>query len=150
MKGFFGTSLLFLGFLVLGSEAFSLAPRIKIASSAKTYDAVSIKKDLIVPLFASENNEDSGKVVSSLPGWDPTNWTAPRFWNSLPFRSVALLSVLAITMKSGGINLSSSIASSIHLFSFATWFGTMFYTTFIFGITAFKVCSRLIKNRVEY
>ena len=34
--------------------------------------------------------------------------------------------------------LSSKAAATVHILSFGTWFGTVFYTTFIAGITMFK------------
>mmetsp|Transcript_23450 Transcript_23450/g.36137 ORF Transcript_23450/g.36137 Transcript_23450/m.36137 type:complete len:273 (-) Transcript_23450:54-872(-) len=97
------------------------------------------------PLFSASaiSSEDSESSSSSsetqvLTKWDPSNWTAPRFWNSLSFRSTTLLSVLALALYTGGGKLSSNAAASLHLLSFGIWFGAMFYTTFILGITAFK------------
>jgi len=85
---------------------------------------------------------DGEDISSSISKWDPVTWTAPRFWNSLSFRSATLLSALTLAFKGGAVSLSSGISASVHLFSFAVWFGTMWYTTFIFGLTAFKTLPR--------
>lgn len=85
---------------------------------------------------------DGEDISSSISKWDPVAWTAPRFWNSLSFRSATLLSALTLAFKGGAVSLSSGISASVHLFSFAVWFGTMWYTTFIFGLTAFKTLPR--------
>jgi len=37
----------------------------------------------------------------------------------------------------------------MHLFAFSTWFGTMIYTTFIFGITAFKNLPRQTFGKLQ-
>lgn len=36
------------------------------------------------------------------------------------------------------LRISPKVSATLHLLSFATWFGTVFYTTFIAGITMFK------------
>jgi Domain of unknown function (DUF4149) len=69
-------------------------------------------------------------------------WTEPRIHNTRAFRSFALLGALAaagLSSNSPITNvLSAQSLAALHMFSYATWFGTMVYTTFILGITMFK------------
>jgi Domain of unknown function (DUF4149) len=69
-------------------------------------------------------------------------WTEPRIHNTGAFRSLTLLGALAaagLSSNSPITNLlSAQSLAALHLFSYATWFGTMVYTTFILGITMFK------------
>lgn len=69
-------------------------------------------------------------------------WTEPRIHNTAAFRSLALLGALAVAGLSSNSPLTKVLSAqslaTLHLFSFATWFGTMVYTTFILGITMFK------------
>jgi putative copper export protein len=68
-------------------------------------------------------------------------WTKPRLHNTGAFRSVAILGAIAaagLSSNSPFHLLSAQSMAALHLFSYATWFGTMVYTTFILGITMFK------------
>lgn len=68
-------------------------------------------------------------------------WTKPRLHNTGAFRSMAILGAIAaagLSSNSPFHLLSAQSMAALHLFSFATWFGTMVYTTFILGITMFK------------
>ena len=68
-------------------------------------------------------------------------WTKPRLHNTGAFRSMALLGAIAaagLSSNSPFQMLSAQSMAALHLFSYATWFGTMVYTTFVLGITMFK------------
>ena len=68
-------------------------------------------------------------------------WTKPRLHNTGAFRSMAILGAIAaagLSSNSPFHLLSAQSMAALHLFSYATWFGTMVYTTFILGITMFK------------
>ncbi|KAL9191157.1 hypothetical protein ACHAXT_000863 [Thalassiosira profunda] len=75
----------------------------------------------------------------------------PALHNSTFFRSLAILYALlfaiyqgsaapSTALEKGGrfLVLSPKAAATVHLLSFATWFGTVVYTTFVAGITMFK------------
>lgn len=78
-------------------------------------------------------------------------WTSKRFFNTHAFRSMAVLGTLAVAgyssssksstssvSSSSSLVLSSKMGATVHVLSFATWFGTNFYTTFVLGITMFN------------
>jgi hypothetical protein len=86
--------------------------------------------------------------------------------NSPLFRAVAILYALLFAIYQGS-NFSSaaangtlqkigkyfilppSAAATIHLLSFATWFGTIVYTTFVAGITMFKNLPRRVFGTLQ-
>ena len=98
-------------------------------------------------LFASKEDGDN---KSEQP------FIRPALHNSLSFRALALLYALlfaiyqssTVTTATASTNalrkfgkylvLSPKAAATLHLLSFATWFGTVVYTTFVAGITMFK------------
>jgi hypothetical protein len=68
-------------------------------------------------------------------------WTKPRLHNTGAFRSMAILGALAVAGLSSNSPfhlLSAQSMAALHMFSYATWFGTMVYTTFILGLTMFR------------
>jgi len=93
-------------------------------------------------------------IFPDLNSWDPTNWTAKNVLSSPS--SIAVLISLAIYAGSTtemnmikGIAVSSQIKAIVHLFSFASWFGTMIYTTFVAGITMFQNLPRQIFGKLQ-
>lgn len=79
-------------------------------------------------------------------------WTKARIWNTKLFRSAAILAALGAAGYVSGSPLASlpgKTAATIHLLSFGTWFGTVFYTTFIAGITMFKNLPRKTFGRLQ-
>jgi ABC-type spermidine/putrescine transport system permease subunit II len=57
---------------------------------------------------------------------------------------------MGVTAQSSPITqLSTQTGAALHLFAFSTWFGTMVYTTFIFGITAFKNLPRQTFGKLQ-
>lgn len=106
---------------------------------------------LFTPLAASTDTDDK-LVVPTLPKWDPTNWTPKRLHNSPLFRSAAILAALTaagVSTKSPLTKISAKAAATAHLLSFATWFGTVFYTTFIAGITMYKNLPRQTFGKLQ-
>ena len=77
-------------------------------------------------------------------------WTKPRLHNNPLVRSAVVLSALMLAGRSAPFSkLNSTLAGSVHLLSFATWFGTVFYTTFIAGITMFKALPRQTFGKLQ-
>jgi putative copper export protein len=76
-------------------------------------------------------------------------WTKPRLHNTSAFRSIAILGVLAAAGASTKTPLGPQANAMVHLLSFATWFGTMSYTTFVVGITAFKNLDRQTFGKLQ-
>eukprot|EP00566_Odontella_aurita_P015564 CAMPEP_0113578458 /NCGR_PEP_ID=MMETSP0015_2-20120614/29497_1 /TAXON_ID=2838 /ORGANISM="Odontella" /LENGTH=277 /DNA_ID=CAMNT_0000482275 /DNA_START=15 /DNA_END=847 /DNA_ORIENTATION=- /assembly_acc=CAM_ASM_000160 len=80
------------------------------------------------------------------------DWTKKRLHNTPLFRSGAILAALGLAGFASGspiAKMPSKVAAVLHLLSFATWFGTVFYTTFIFGITAFKNLPRKMFGKLQ-
>lgn len=77
----------------------------------------------------------------------------PALHNSNFFRAISILYALLFAVYTSSkpeatanalskfgkhLVLSSKAAAAVHMLSFGTWFGTVFYTTFVAGITMFK------------
>ena len=99
--------------------------------------------------------EDGGAAADDKP------FIRPAIHNSPFFRSLAILYALLFAIYQGTtpsavasvgkhLILSPKAAATIHLLSFGTWFGTVVYTTFIAGITMFKVSliNRLLSSYI--
>jgi len=113
------------------------------------------------PLFSSEvvisssSNAHAGLPATALAAEgspEEGEWTKARVWNTKLFRSAAILAALGAAGYVSGSPLASlpgKTAATIHLLSFGTWFGTVFYTTFIAGITMFKNLPRKTFGRLQ-
>ena len=80
---------------------------------------------------------------------EPTEWTKKRLHNTAAFRSLALLGALALAGFSSPSALPAKASASVHLLSFATWFGSVAYTTFVAGITMFKNLPRQTFGKLQ-
>lgn len=110
---------------------------------------------------SSSNNSNDVPVRVGLPAtallaaeasFEEGEWTKARVWNTKLFRSAAILAALGAAGYVSGSPLASlpgKTAATIHLLSFGTWFGTVFYTTFIAGITMFKNLPRKTFGRLQ-
>ena len=112
---------------------------------AFTSSNVRLQKSLSPLKFTPK---DDAEVSSDKP------FIRPALHNSNFFRALSILYALLFavytTSKSPStatnalskigkhLILSSKAAATVHMLSFGTWFGTVFYTTFIAGITMFK------------
>ena len=79
-------------------------------------------------------------------------WTKKRLHNTQWFRSATILLTICAagaTQQSPLAQIPSRFGVTINLFSFGMSFGTMFYTTFIFGITAFKNLPRQTFGKLQ-
>lgn len=92
----------------------------------------------------------TAKPVETLSGWDPSNWTPGRIWNTPVFRFGSILGALAFAQNFRASSfLSTKAGATIHLLSFATYFGTVVYTTFVAGITMYKNLPRQTFGRLQ-
>jgi Domain of unknown function (DUF4149) len=83
---------------------------------------------------------------------ESTAWTKKRLHNSPAFRSVTILGALlaaGLSSQSPLANMPASLAAVLHTISFATWFGTVAYTTFVLGITMFKNLPRQTFGKLQ-
>ncbi len=82
-------------------------------------------------------------------------WTKSRLHNKNWFRSLVILSAVWIAGKTVAPNSPAVIGrvsragAVLHLFSFGTWFGTVFYTTFIAGLTMFQNLPRQTFGKLQ-
>lgn len=100
----------------------------------------SVKRSLLV--VASATNTSDGT----------TEWTKPRLHNKAAVRNLALLAVLilaGLSSQSPFNGLPQRVAGIVHLLSFATWFGTVAYTTFVAGITMFQNLPRQTFGKLQ-
>jgi Domain of unknown function (DUF4149) len=94
----------------------------------------------------------SGGGAMSSDGAKKEPWITPRLHNTAAFRSLALLGAITAagwSSQSPLALLSAQATAALHLFSFATWFGTMVYTTFVLGITMFKNLPRQTFGKLQ-
>ena len=96
---------------------------------------------------------------------DDEPFIRPALHNSPFFRSLAILYALLFAIYQGSsapvetanalnkigkhLVLSPKAAATVHLLSFATWFGTVVYTTFVAGITMFKNLPRRVFGKIQ-
>lgn len=95
---------------------------------------------------------------------DDKPFIRPALHNSPVFRSLAILYALLFAIYQGSTAapatnalqkigrhfiLSPKAAATVHLLSFATWFGTVAYTTFVTGIIMFKNLPRRIFGTLQ-
>ena len=92
------------------------------------------------PLFATAAGDQPAEL-----------WTKPRLHNNPLVRSAAILAALGLAGSSSTVvgKLSSTASATIHMLSFGAWFGTVFYTTFIAGLTMFKNLPRQTFGRLQ-
>lgn len=91
-------------------------------------------------------------LATSAPTTPTDEWTKPRLHNTATFRTIALLSAILVagfSSKSPLKLLPTQVLGSIHTISFATWFGTVAYTTFVAGITMFKNLPRQTFGKLQ-
>lgn len=98
----------------------------------------------------------SNTVTSSLcatpASTDSDEWTKKRIHNTNWFRSGAIVLALGLAgafQKSPMAMLSAQAGAAIHLLAFGTWLGTVFYTTFIAGLTMFKNLPRQTFGKLQ-
>lgn len=95
-------------------------------------------------------NTDSMKSAAESSKKNNEEWTKPRLHNSFQFRAAAVLTVLAaVGAKAPSEFLATRSTGTLHLLSFASWFGMVFYTTFIAGITMFKNLPRQTFGKLQ-
>lgn len=91
-----------------------------------------------------------GPIPATSADTPPEPWTKPRLHNNPLVRSAIVLSALALAgLSSPFSKLPSATLGTVHLLSFATWFGTVFYTTFIAGLTMFKALPRQTFGKLQ-
>jgi hypothetical protein len=80
-------------------------------------------------------------------------WTKKRLHNTNWFRSAAVLMALGVVgvaqEQSPVAQLPVRAGAAIHMLAFGTWFGTVFYTTFILGLTMFKHLPRQTFGKLQ-
>ena len=105
-----------------------------------------------VTMTSSSSNNSNSALLAAEASSEEGEWTKARVWNTKLFRSAAILAALGAAGYVSGSPLASlpgKTAATIHLLSFGTWFGTVFYTTFIAGITMFKNLPRKTFGRLQ-
>jgi hypothetical protein len=83
---------------------------------------------------------------------EESTWTPKRLHNSPAFRSAAVLGALlaaGLSSRSPVASLPAATAAVLHTLAFATWFGSVAYTTFVLGITAFKNLPRQTFGKLQ-
>jgi predicted membrane protein len=99
----------------------------------------------------SETKESVVPVVVE----EEKQWLKPALHNTPAFRAVSLVSALGLAWyySANAANpfaaLSSKAAATLHLLAYGTWLGSVFYTTFIAGITMFKNLPRQTFGKVQ-
>lgn len=105
-------------------------------------------------LASSETVEESSAASSSpIMSSEKSGteaWTKARFYNTAAFRSISLLGVLsAVGLASPVHKIPQQALAFTHVFCFASWLGTVNYTTFVLGITMFKNLPRKTFGKLQ-
>jgi hypothetical protein len=82
---------------------------------------------------------------------DSEEWTKKRLHNTNWFRSAAVLlalGVVGVAQEQSPV-VAVRAGAAIHLLAFGIWFGTIFYTTFILGLTMFKHLPRQTFGKLQ-
>jgi len=144
-------SLLLLSFC--GHQALSLLqPTNSLKTTKQSFGRRLQKAPVAAPSVSPKSALFSATGMGSDEKETAAAWTKPRLHNSAAFRSVAILGAIAAagwTTNSPLARLSSQATASLHLFSYATWFGTMAYTTFVAGITMFRNLPRQTFGKLQ-
>ncbi len=104
------------------------------------------------PAHRSSTQVGGGLLSPRMSAVSSEEWTKPRLHNTATFRTIALLSALlaaGFSSKSPLKLLPAQVLGSVHTISFATWFGTVAYTTFVAGITMFKNLPRQTFGKLQ-
>ena len=140
---------------ILDMRLFQLTLLACLVSKARCFQPLAVNPSLISPWgkvtakgrqqkilrTRNQKTKQSQSLKAASSSATSEEWTAKRIWNANWFRTGALLLVLGLagaTQQSPVAKLSTQVAAAIHLLAFGTWFGTVFYTTFIAGLTMFK------------
>lgn len=122
--------------------------------------------------FASASSAFQSRLLVTPQEGNPINDNQPVFIRPAPhnsplFRAIAILYALLFAIYQGSNSPSTSaanaslqkigkyfilppnVAATVHLLSFATWFGTVVYTTFVAGITMFKNLPRRVFGTLQ-
>jgi hypothetical protein len=98
------------------------------------------------------SNASTSLTATAASSSESEEWTQKRIHNTSWFRSSAIvlaLGLAGVSQKSPMAMLSAQSGATIHLLSFGAWFGTVFYTTFIAGLTMFKNLPRQTFGKLQ-
>jgi hypothetical protein len=104
------------------------------------------------PVMGLSNTSTSLTAATAASSESSEEWTKKRIHNTNWFRSGAIVLALGLagaSQKSPMAMLSAQAGATIHLLAFGTWFGTVFYTTFIAGLTMFKNLPRKTFGKLQ-
>ena len=111
------------------------------------------KTSLLFPSSRTRFMASSSSADVTTNNNEKEKWIQPQWHNKNWVRSLVLLSSLWIagktTITSTGGGRVSRTGALLHLLSFGTWFGTVFYTTFIAGITMFQNLPRQTFGKLQ-
>lgn len=86
---------------------------------------------------ATATAEDSGLTQA-----DPSRWITGFTPNNMALRAGAVAATLALASQGKALGLSVQALTFLHTLVYGTWWGSMFYTTFVAGIVMFKSLPR--------
>lgn len=73
----------------------------------------------------------------------------PSLANNPLVRVASIVGITAVSAKAGGALLSAKILAFVHLMAFGTWFGTLAWTSTVFGIVAFRNLPRQTFGKLQ-
>lgn len=102
-------------------------------------------KKKVVPIVratAAANNEDNNEDVQG-------DMLEPSLANNPLVRVASLVAVTAVSAKVGGVLLSAKLLAFVHMMGFGMWFGTLGWTSTVFGIVAFRNLPRQTFGKLQ-
>ena len=73
----------------------------------------------------------------------------PSLANNPLVRVASIVAITAVSAKAGGALLSAKLLAFVHLMAFGTWFGTLAWTSTVFGIVAFRNLPRQTFGKLQ-
>lgn len=96
----------------------------------------------IVRAAAAANNEGNNEDVQG-------DMLEPSLANNPLVRVASLVAVTAVSAKVGGVLLSAKLLAFAHMMGFGMWFGTLGWTSTVFGIVAFRNLPRQTFGKLQ-
>jgi len=98
---------------------------------------ISHRNKNMVVTAAAANDDVQGEMLE------------PSLANNPLVRVASIVAITAVSAKAGGALLSAKLLAFVHLMAFGTWFGTLAWTSTVFGIVAFRNLPRQTFGKLQ-
>jgi len=96
-----------------------------------------VNRQAIVMASAASNEDVQGDMLE------------PSLANNPLVRVASIVAISAVSAKVGGVLLSAKLLAFVHMMAFGMWFGTLGWTSTVFGIVAFRNLPRQTFGKLQ-